>query len=500
MISYETFCKVQDYHQHQDLSVAQIARELGLDPKTVGKWIQAKNYRRRASSPRCSKLDPFKSRVVRLLESHPYSATQVFQRLREEGYGGGFSILKDYVRKLRPVRKPAFLTLSFEPGECAQVDWGEYGAVNVGNTRRKLSFFVMVLCYSRLMYLEFTVSQTLEHFLNCHQNAFQYFGGGVKKIMLDNLKTAVLRRLIGEAPVFNPRYLDFSRHCGFDIVACNVGKGNEKGRVENGVGYVKKNFLNGLDIADFRAVNPAAKYWLESIANVRIHGETHERPMDRFQTEKSALSPLPAMPYDVGTIHLVRASNRFRVTLDTNRYSVPSEYASTRLILKAYPDHLVVYHQDKLIAGHVRCYDRHQDFENPDHPRELLAQRRKACEQTLLRRFIALSPAAERYYQELQQRRLNPRHHLRKILALSEIHGADPLARAIEDAFTLQAFSSEYIANILEQRQRLLPEPGALLLTRRQDLLDLEMAEPNLTIYDRSSADPSSATHHDRQK
>lgn len=491
MISYEKFCKIQDYHQHQGLTVTQIARVLGLDPKTVAKWIQVKNYRPRATSPRTSKLDPFKSQVVRLLESHPYSATQVFQRLREEGYGGGFSILKDYVRKVRPVRKPAFLTLSFEPGECAQVDWGEYGSVNVGNTRRRLSFFVMVLCYSRLMYLEFTVSQTLEHFLNCHQNAFQYFGGVVKKVMLDNLKTAVLQRLVGEAPVFNPRYLDFSRHCGFDIVACNVGKGNEKGRVENGVGYVKKNFLNGLDIPDFSAVNPAARQWLESIANVRNHGEMHERPIDRFQIEKSALSPLPARPYDVAVIRLSRASNRFRITLDTNRYSVPSEYASTRLTLKAYPEHLVIYHRDKLIARHVRSYDRHQDFENPDHPRELLAQRRKAREQLLLRRFLLLSPAAERYYQELQQRRLNSQHHLRKILALSEIYGTDSVARAIEDALILQAFSSEYITNILEQRQRFLPEPSPLLLTRRQDLLDLEMAEPDLAIYDRSSDHPA---------
>jgi transposase len=491
MIRYETFCKIQDYHQHRGLTVKQIARALGLDPKTVAKWINAQGFHPRAASLRRSKLDPFKPTIVRLLETHPYSATQVFQRLREAGYSGGISIVKDYVRKVRPVRKPAFLTLSFEPGECAQVDWGEYGSVNVGSTRRKLSFFVMVLCYSRLMYLEFTVSQTLEHFLNCHQNAFHYFGGTVKKIMVDNLKTAVLRRLIGEAPVFNARYLDFSRHCGFDIAACNVAKGNEKGRVENGVGYVKKNFLNGLDIPDFSAVNPAARQWLESIANVRIHGETHEKPIDRFQSEKSALLPLPAMPYDVSVIRSVRASNRFRVTLDTNRYSVPSEYASTRLTLKAYPDRILVYHQDKLIAQHVRRYDRHRDFEHPDHPRELLAQRRKAHEQLLLKRFLALSPKAEHYYRELQQRRLNPRHHLRKILALSEIYGLDHVARAIEDAFTFQAFSSEYIANILEQRQRILPEPGALLLTRRQDLLDLEMAEPDLAIYDRSSSDES---------
>ncbi len=286
MIRYETYCKIHDYSQRQGLKVSQIARELGLDTKTVAKWINVKSFARRQSTPRRSKLDPYKDQIVRWLESHAYSATQIFQRLKDIGYDGGYSIVTDYVRLVRPKRQPAFLTLSFEAGECIQMDWGEYGAVNVGSSRRRLSFFVMVLCDSRLMYVEFTVSQTLEHFLACHQNAFQFFGGIPKKVMVDNLKSAVLKRVVGQAPVFNPRYLDFSRHYGFDIAACNVRKGNEKGRVENGVGYVKKNFLNGLDIPDFSAVNPAAKQWLDSVANVRIHGETHEQPIVRFETEK----------------------------------------------------------------------------------------------------------------------------------------------------------------------------------------------------------------------
>jgi transposase len=109
------------------------------------------------------------------------------------------------------------------------VDWGEYGSIGVGSTRRRLSFFVMVLCYSRLMYLEFTVSQTMEHFLACHQHAFEALHGVPSKIMLDNLKSAVLQRLIGQAPVFNARYLDFANHCGFNIAACGVGRGNDKG-------------------------------------------------------------------------------------------------------------------------------------------------------------------------------------------------------------------------------------------------------------------------------
>jgi len=186
-------------------------------------------------------------------------------------------------------------------------------------------------------------SAAMEQFLACHQHAFEFFGNRVpEKIMVDNLKSAVLRRLTGEAPTFNPRYLDYSNCSGFTIKPCAVRKGNEKGRVESGVGYVKKNLLNGLEISDFSILNPAAREWLDSIANVRIHGETHKRPVDMFQIEQPRLHPAPVVPFDIGTVSSVRASSRFRVTLDTNRYSVPAEYASTLLTLKAYPDRLCI--------------------------------------------------------------------------------------------------------------------------------------------------------------
>ena len=174
--------------------------------------------------------------------------------------------------------------------------------------------------------------------------------------------------------------------------------------------------------------------------------------------------------------------------MDTNAYSVPAEYAGASLTLKLYPDHLCLYHQDRLIARHVRCYDRRRDFEHPDHPKALLAQRRRARDQKLLQRLLSLTPRAERFYQGLTERRLNVLHHVRQIVALAEIYGADKTARAIEDALEFQAFSCEYIANLLEQRQRILPEPGALHLTRRQDLLDLELPEPNLWLYDTHEA------------
>ncbi len=495
MIDYETFCKLREYHTQHGLNRAQIAQALGLDERTVAKWLKEPRYRPRRSSPRPSKLDSFKPQIRQWLETHPYSAQQIFQRLQEAGFDGGITLVKNYVRTVRPRRAPAYLTLTFAPGECAQVDWGQYGSVPVGQTRRKLSFFVMVLCYCRLMYLAFTLSQKMEQLLACHQHAFEFFGGLVpENIMLDNLKSAVLKRLTGQAPVFNPRYLDFANYYGFTIKPCNVRKGNEKGRVESGVGYAKKNFLNGLPISDFSVLNPAAREWLDTIANVRIHGETHKRPVDLFKEEQPRLHPAPTVPFDIATVHSVRASSRFRVSFDTNRYSVPAEYASTPLTLKVYPDRLCIYHQQQLIARHVRCYDRHQDKEDPDHPKALLEQRHNAREQKLLGRFLTLSPKAEAYYQALAQRRLNPRHHVQKIVALSEIYGVQAVARAMQDAFAFQAFSCEYIANLLESRQRLLPEPGALHLTRRQDLLELEMPEPDLSAYEPAASQPQADT------
>lgn len=484
MINYELFAKIKHLKEHEGLTAPQIAGELAIDVRTVRKWLDAA-FRPKKITPRPSKLDPFKSDIVRMLETHPYTATQIFQRICEEGFDGGYSIVKRYVRKVRPPKSPAFLKLSFAPGECAQVDWGSYGAVDVGSTRRKLSFFVMVLCYSRMMYVEFTVSQTMEHFLGCHQNAFDFFGSVPKKIMVDNLKSAVLKRIVGQTPVLNPKYLDFANHYGFSIAPCNIGKGNEKGRVENAVGYVKKNFLAGLNIPDFSAIGPAARNWLDAIANVRIHGETRQKPLHLFEKERPFLNPLPVNPFDIATVSQVRASSQFRITIDTNRYSVPAEYSGTRLTLKTYPDRLCVYSKDKLIARHVRSYDRYQDFEDPDHPKELLNQRKKARDQKIFMRFLTLSPKAEQYYRKLEQRRMNPHHHVRKIVALSEIYDPDAVARAMEDAFTFEAFSSEYITNLLEQRSRSLPEPGALHLTRREDLLQIKVGQPDLTIYER---------------
>ena len=486
MLDYEIYCQIRDHLGRQSLSVAQTARALGLDSRTVAKWAGVEQFRPRAAVvARVGKLDAFKGQVVRWLDAHPYSAQQIYQRLCEAGYQGGRTIVKDYVHRIRPRPQQAFLKLDFAAGEAAQVDGGEYGTVAVGSTRRRLSFFVMVLCYSRRMYLEFTVSQTMEFFLQCHENAFAAFGGVVGRVMVDNLKSAVLQRLVGEAPVFNPKYLDFSRHWGFEITPCNIRAGNEKGRVENGVGYVKKNLLAGLEMADFAALQPQAKLWVDTVADVRTHEATHQRPIERFEDERTHLGALNPAGFDLARICTVRANKQFRVPLDSNHYSVPAKNAGQRLTLKAYADRVCIYERDQLVARHPRSMDRHQDIEDPEHARQLVVQRKSAREQRLMVHFLALSPRAGAYLEGLQAKRVNERPHLRRILALAEIHGKEAVVRAMDDGLELQAFSAEYIANMLDARRRIGPEPGALQLTRRCDLLELELPEPDLSIYDR---------------
>ena len=226
-----------------------------------------------------------------------------------------------------------------------------------------------------------------------------------------------------------------------------------------------------MELPDFSAINPAAQIWLDTVANVRLHGETHQRPIDLIKEEQPHLRPLNPLPYDIARIATPRASRQFRVALDANHYSVPAEYAGAHVTVKAYPDRVCIYHQEKLIARHVRSYERRQDIEDPDHPKALLNERRNAREQRLLMRFLSFTPKAQAYYEGLEQRRANARQHVRKIVALSDIYGADQVARAIEDGLAFHAFSSEYITNLLEMRARNRPEAVALHLTRRQDLL-----------------------------
>jgi len=188
-----------------------------------------------------------------------------------------------------------------------------------------------------MLYVAGTVSQTMEHFWACHQHAFDFFGGIPHTVMVDNRTSAVLKRAVGDAPVLNPTSLDFATHHGFPIAPCNVGKGNEKGRVDNGVGSVKKHSLAGLAMPDCSALNPAARHWLDTVANGRLHGATREQPTVLWHTARPSLRPLPLHPFDIAPVAQVRASRPLRMTVETNRSAVPAQYAGHTLTRKTSP-------------------------------------------------------------------------------------------------------------------------------------------------------------------
>jgi len=482
VIDYETYCRIRLLTQ-QEVSAPRIAEECGLDERTVRHWQAQETYRPRQANCRASKLDPFMGLLTRWLAEHPYTSKKLLHKLREAGYTGGYSILKDRVTRLRPPRREPYLSLAFEPGECAQVDWGCAGSLQSGNARRRLSFFVMVMCYSRKLYVEFTLAERQEQFLACHQNAFLFFNGVPRRIMVDNLKSAVLSHPAGQPAIYHPRYLDFAAHHGFQVRACNVRAPHEKGRVENAVGYIKNNFLPGLELPSLSAVQTAAAQWMAEVANRRVHATTKRMPEELFSEER--LLPLPPQPYDTGFERDAVATSFFRVHFDGNRYSVPARHAGTRVRLRAYADKVLVYREGQLIASHRRSHELGRDVVDPEHESALVKQRRHARDQQTLQRFLRLSPEAETYYKQLAEHRPNPFFHVRKIVALIEIYGEEKTERALRDAMEFCAYSAECITNLLEQRARVQPEPGVLHVTRGADLLELDIPQSDLSIYEK---------------
>lgn len=483
MINYEQYHEIHFCFHKLNMSKEQIGKSLNLSATTVREWLERDRYTKPAKRKSRSKLDPFKEHIKELLVQCPdYSGAQIRQMITKEGYEGSRTILNDYLQLIRPKARKAYLSLNFPAGESAQVDWGVAGYIDIDGRRRKVSYFVMVLCYSRMMYVQFTLGEAQEFWLDCHKNSFEYFGGVPLKVMVDNCKTAVINHRPGEAVEFNNHYVDFARHYGFRIIACNVRQPQEKGRVENGVGYVRKNFIVGRKLKPFELLNIEVKTWLDDVANKRIHGTTGKSPATLLPEDK--LQKLPLQPYRCSVRKAVKINKLFRVRHDANTYSVPAEYAFESATIEAFTDRYIIWCKERIIAEHARYFGSRKDIENPLHCSSLIENRKRASEQKIMQWLLRLSPKAEEFYKELEKRSLNKINELRKIAALVTSYSEQEIALALDDAVKFQACNAEYIRNIIDQKRQALPEAGPLHISHKSDQLYLQLPPPNLNIYE----------------
>lgn len=368
MVKNGEFFVIKELHQ-KGMYITHIAKELGRDPKTIRRWLEQDgpgNYQRTVVKP--TKLEPYKDYIRNRMEAGCTNAMVIYDEIKSQGYSGSVTTLRYFMRPLRPV-VASKATERFEtaPGEQAQVDWGHFH-VDWNGVKKRLYAFVMVLGYSRTMYLEYTEDEKLETLIGCHERAAEYFGGMTKTCLYDNMKTVVTGQDEQGEVIWNERFAQFATHHGFQLRRCKPYRARTKGKVESGVGYVRKNFWPRVQsFTTLEDLNAQARRWLDQVANRRIHGTTHEIPMARLEEEQ--LQPVNPYPFHAACRHIRKVSNDTLVSYESNRYSLPCAYVGQ--LVQVQDDKngtLRFFNKDGLlIAQHVKATGVHQVVTNKKH-------------------------------------------------------------------------------------------------------------------------------------
>ncbi len=471
-------------------STRRIARHLHLAARTVKKYLQAPvplPIRR----PRSSKLDPYKPLIAELLEQDPRApGVVILQRLQAVGYTGRYTILRGYLQRVRAAHSTprAFVRMEPAPGERFEIDWGHFGSLVYQGDKRKLYAFCLIEAHGRMLYVEFTHSQSFETFVRCHQHAFETLGGVARECWFDNLLTAVAEH-DGRLVRFNPRFLAFAREYAFYPRACNPGAAWEKGKIEKaGIAYLRSNFWPLRSFADLTDVNRQARQWLDEIANSRLHRETRQRPCDRFRPD--CLRPLPALAPDYRDTAEVFVHKDLRWHFDANHYCAPTRWVGQRLIAKADSSSVALYDPEGTeIVRYPRCWRRGQTLGAERFEKELLAQRPAARRSQAQQRLLALlrglcsEETVEAYLRGLADAGHSLTRQLHELLDLFRAYRPEQIAAAWEKALAARAFGADYIAHLLRQMQS--PrEPQPRLQLRDPELNQLTTDPLSLLDYD----------------
>ena len=479
------------------------AKKLGCARVTVRKALRRGRKKRMITHPgsRPSKLDPYRAVIQRLVLEEHFTAVLVLEELQKLGYTGGHSILQEYVRQIRPHPKVRVTTvLEHPPGAEGQVDWSPY-RVRLGEHERVVHTFSLVLPYSRFMVLRMAQDETLETLLRLHDEAFDELGGVVKLMTYDNM-TTVGRHVGPDEIKLNERFDAYRKRCGFEVQLIDPGRPNQHASVERPFHYFENNCLRRRRsrFADWEDLRGHVRWWCDEVANVRIHGTTRERPVDRLVREKPYFLPLPAEREEPHQELSRKVGEDFCVAVDTNRYSVPPRHASQPATVRAYVDRLELLVGGQVVAAHVRRHGRRGRYVLAEHE----AQFKKHSHSRVLleQAFMRMGPVAEGYYEGLRaQRGRGAGYHLQRILKLADRHGSETVTGAMTHAARYGNYSAEAVARVvmgraLRQRQgeaftAPVPEPPERV---RVWLEGLHVEDSDLEDYDQLIASEGDAT------
>jgi transposase len=437
-------------------SIRELCRQFQLGRNTVRRILRAHAQRRDMGHDvltkrlrRASKLDGLDSEIKKLLEKYPdMTGLRIYEELKEMGYAGGISILRERLKKLRPPKREPVIRFETDPGQQGQCDWSPYRVPFIRTGKSQVQCFSYILGFSRRQYIDFTLHRDFYTLIRRHQDAFQYYGGVPKECLYDSEKTVVLRWECGR-PVFNPAFTAFITHYQCQPIACR-GRAETKGKIEAPFKYVEGNLLNGRDFQDLEDLRATARWWLKEKSDLHIHDTTRHSPLELFAQER--LQPLPLHPYDCSEVALRVCNADGFIEFETNLYSAPSEHIADILSLKATEQEILIYSPEiDLLARHERYpAGLGKRIENPDHFKN---KRMRYGLEPVREAFLELGEMAEAFLKGLTQR--HPRNcgfQARYILRMKEHYQSDGIHRAIEHAIRYQAFEAKAIERILRAK------------------------------------------------
>lgn len=457
MIEAELRARIRRLFFGEHWKIGTIAAELGVHHETVERVLESDRFVNVTYRARASSLDPFKDFIQATLEEHPrLRATRLLEMIRQRGYAGTVWPLRRHVRTVRPMTdREAFLRLTVLPGEEGQVDWGHFGTIEAGSTRRALSCFVMVLSYSRAIYASFVLDQTLESFLRCHVAAFEFFGGVPRSLLYDNLKSVVLER-VGNVIRFHPRFLDFAGHYHFNPIPVAVARGNQKGRVERAIRYLRDSFFAARYFRDLEHLNQLLAQWIAEIANARLvpNDQRGRTVAVALEEERERLLSLPQHPAPCEHVRTVTSGKTPYIRFDGNDYSIPHTLVRRPLTLSASDRHVRILDGDREVAVHDRSWDRKKQVEAAEHLAVLSDEKRAARDHRGRNRLFASCGSGEAFLQEVAMHGGHLGGTTSRLLRLLDEYGAGELDAAIAEAHRRGAFAAQSVAHILDQRRR----------------------------------------------